>query len=55
MAERMNGILQLESALDSRFLDYQQARTATVAAVWLYNHERPHLALHYQIPVQVHR
>ena len=53
LAERMNGILKLEYALDSRFLDYQQACTATVEAVWLYNHERPHLALHYQTPVPV--
>jgi transposase InsO family protein len=53
-AERLNGILKQEYALDQRFLDLAQARRAILEAIWLYNHERPHLSLNYRKPVQVH-
>ena len=54
VAERMNGILKLEYGLDETFVDLAQAHRAVEQAVWLYNHERPHLALHYQKPYHVY-
>ncbi len=54
VAERVNGILKLEYGLDETFVDLAQAQRAVEQAVWLYNHERPHLALNYQKPYQVY-
>jgi len=54
LAERVNGILKLEYGLDETFVDLAQAQLAVTQAVWLYNHERPHLALNYQKPYQVY-
>ena len=54
LAERMNGILKLEYGLNRVFINVEQARRATEEAVWLYNVERPHLSLDYQIPVKMH-
>ena len=54
LAERMNGILKLEYGLNNVFIDFQHAYLAVKEAVWLYNFERPHLALEYQIPIKVH-
>lgn len=53
LAERVNGILKDEFL----FLlpdDLAQARLLVQQAVHLYNEERPHLALNYQTPNQVH-
>jgi putative transposase len=47
VAERVNGILKLEYGLGDTFVDVAQA-------VWLYNHERPHLALNYGTPHSVY-
>src|SRR5687768_15647739 len=54
-AERVNGILKLEYGLGDPLADIVHATAATTEAVWLYNHERPHLALAYHKPVDVHR
>lgn len=54
VAERVNGILKLEYGLQYRFVTEKQAQRAVREAVWLYNHERPHLALNYQKPHQVY-
>ena len=54
LAERMNGIVKLEYGLDGRFRDLDQVRQAVRETVWLYNHERPHLALDYRTPADVH-
>lgn len=54
VAERVNGILKLEYGLDETFVDWAQAQLAVEQAVWLYNHERPHLALNYQKPYHVY-
>jgi transposase InsO family protein len=54
VAERVNGILKLEYGLDDTFVDLAQAHLAVDQAVWLYNHERPHLALAYQKPFHVY-
>jgi putative transposase len=53
-AERVNGILKLEYGLGQLLLDVAHARELTRQAIWLYNHERPHLALDYRKPVEVH-
>jgi putative transposase len=53
-AERVNGILKLEYALGHVLLDADHARHLTKQAIWLYNHERPHLALDFKKPVEVH-
>jgi putative transposase len=50
VAERVNGILKLEYSLGDIFVDLVQAQRAVAQAVWLYNHERPHLSLNYQTP-----
>jgi transposase InsO family protein len=53
-AERVNGILKLEYGLGERLLDFDHAQALTNQAVWLYNHDRPHLSLDYKLPVDVH-
>jgi transposase InsO family protein len=50
----MNGILKLEYGLDGRFRDLARARRAVRESIWLYNYERPHLALAYRTPAQMH-
>lgn len=54
VAERVNGILKLEYGLDDTFVDFVQAQIAVTQAVWLYNNERPHLALDFQTPMSVY-
>lgn len=54
LAERVNGILKLEYGLEHQFVSLSQAQRAVREAVWLYNHERPHLSLAYQKPYQVY-
>jgi transposase InsO family protein len=54
LAERMNGILKLEYGLDDLFVDLEQATESTAQAISLYNFDRPHLALHYRVPAEVH-
>lgn len=54
IAERVNGILKQEYGLDGLFTDLKQLRQALRQAVWLYNHERPHMSLGYMKPDQVY-
>ena len=54
-AERVNGILKGEYYLDVVFNDTAQARKAVKMAIKMYNHQRPHLSLGYQVPEVVHR
>jgi transposase InsO family protein len=54
LAERMNGILKLEYGLDHLFVDLEQAQESAAQAISLYNHDRPHLALDYRVPTEVH-
>ena len=54
LAERVNGILKQEYELDRTFKTKAQAVAAFQQAVQLYNHRRPHLALKYRTPAQVH-
>ena len=54
LAERMNGILKSEYSLDAEFHTKEQARATVHEAVHLYNTRRPHLALKYRFPQEVH-
>ena len=54
LAERVNGILKQEYALDAKFRTKQEARNVVSQAIYLYNHRRPHTALNYAIPAAVH-
>src|SRR5438445_341190 len=54
LAERMNGILKMEYGLDQEFKTKEQALCAVDQGVLLYNTRRPHTALNYQVPDQVH-
>ncbi|WP_201987741.1 IS3 family transposase, partial [Hymenobacter rubidus] len=54
LAERVNGILK-DEFLFVRPDDLAQARLLVQQAVYLYNEERPHLALHYLTPNHVHQ
>lgn len=53
-AERLNGILKDEYGLGGRFLSKPDARRAVHEAVMLYNYRRPHQALGYRCPMEVH-
>jgi putative transposase len=55
LAERVNGILKQEYELDATFPTKELAQKAFEQAVWMYNNRRPHMALDYQIPGEVHR
>lgn len=54
LAERMNGILKSEYALDQQFKNKFQVRQAVAQAIHLYGTRRPHTALGYRFPAQVH-
>jgi transposase InsO family protein len=54
VAERVNGILKQEYWLDANFENPRQARQATVQGIHLYNTRRPHTALRFATPEQVH-
>lgn len=54
MAERVNGILKSEYGLDQEIKSKREACKMTDQAVMLYNNRRPHTALGYRIPNQVH-
>jgi len=53
-AERLNGILKAEYGLGAKFRTKLSARLAVDQAVHLYNTRRPHTALAYRTPEQVH-
>jgi len=54
LAERINGILKGEFLLH-RPANLQQAAKMVEQSVYIYNHERPHLALQCKTPDAVHR
>lgn len=54
VAERVNGILKQEYWLDANFEDQTAAKKATAQGVNLYNTRRPHTALGFKTPEQVH-
>jgi len=54
LAERMNGILKSEYGLGREFKTKASARLAVDQAVFLYNTRRPHTALNFRVPQEVH-
>jgi transposase InsO family protein len=54
LAERMNGILKAEYGLGRKLKTKAAARLAVDQAVRLYNTRRPHTALRYRFPAEVH-
>jgi putative transposase len=54
LAERMNGILKSEYALGREFRTKADAHLAVDQAVHLYNTRRPHTALKFRVPAEVH-
>ena len=54
-AERLNGILKQEYGLGGTLSDKAGAQALTRQAVMLYNDHRPHTALGYQYPAEVHK
>jgi putative transposase len=55
LAERMNGILKQEYGLGAEFATKADARRAVHQSIWLYNTKRPHTALGYRVPQEVHQ
>ena len=55
LAERMNGILKQEYGLGEELPNKVGAKAAVEQAVWLYNTQRPHTALGYRVPAEVHQ
>lgn len=54
LAERVNGILKQEYWMDDNFESKAEAKRATIQAVSLYNHRRPHTSLGMRTPDKVH-
>lgn len=54
LAERMNGILKTEYLLGLEFAGKAEARRAVDQAVHVYNTRRPHTALKFRVPAEVH-
>lgn len=54
LAERVNGILKQEYWLDADFENKAAARKSTSQGVYLYNTRRPHTALRFKTPEEVH-
>lgn len=54
-AERVNGILKQEYGMSHTFKTKKGAIKTACQAVSLYNEERPHVSLNYEIPSMVHR
>ncbi len=55
IAERVNGILKEEFALDREFENFAQAQKAVDNAVGTYNQLRPHASCNYLTPDQAHQ
>jgi putative transposase len=54
LAERVNGILKQEYWLDANFENKSEAQKTTTQGVRLYNNRRPHTALGFKTPEQMH-
>ncbi len=52
VAERVNGILKIEFLLEQRFRTKDQARRFVREAIKIYNEERPHMSIGYEIPAE---
>lgn len=55
VAERVNGILKEEFALERGFAHHLEAMAVVAESVGIYNCQRPHLSCHYLTPERMHR
>ena len=55
IAERVNGILKIEYLLDQRFKTKEEAKEFVREAIKIYNEERPHMSIGYEIPAERYR
>lgn len=55
IAERVNGILKNEFALDQIFYSYEQAQAQLDSAINIYNANRPHASCNYLTPKEAHQ
>ena len=55
MAERLNGILKTELAMDAHFDTLEQARRTLRQSVTIYNTKRLHASCDYLTPQQAHQ
>lgn len=55
IAERVNGILKDEFALDEQFEHRHQLELQVKQSIETYNHQRPHLSNHMLTPIQMHK
>jgi transposase InsO family protein len=55
IAERVNGILKQEFALDKTFENYEQALAVIDSSVCIYNQKRPHASCNYLTPDEAHQ
>jgi transposase InsO family protein len=54
LAERVNGILKDEFMLGETIRDFKTAKKMVKQAVEIYNEERPHLSIGYEVPAKKH-
>ena len=55
LAERVNGILKQEYALNDEFKSIEHAHEAMNESIYLYNNRRLHSSLEFRTPSEVHR
>ena len=55
IAERVNGILKCEFALDKTFKNYEEAQQAVERSICTYNVLRPHSSINYLTPDAAHK
>jgi len=53
IAERVNGILK-DELLEKIYINYQEAKQAIVAAISIYNYQRPHSSIDMLTPIEAH-
>lgn len=55
VAERVNGILKQEFAIDKYVVDIPILRKIVAESIRVYNRDRPHYSCHFKTPEQMHR
>jgi transposase InsO family protein len=55
IAERVNGILKDEFLLNETLPSFNVAKELTRESIYIYNNERLHMSLNYEIPADVHQ
>ena len=52
VAERVNGILKIEFLLEQKFKTKEEAKIFVRESIKIYNEERPHMSIGYEIPAE---